>query len=33
MQCDPNSVALRTPSHFAAGIGGFHRKLPTGAAA
>ena len=33
MQCEPNSVALRTSVHFAAGAGGFQRKSPTGGAA
>ena len=33
MQCAPNSVALRTPSHFAAATGGFQRRSPTGGAA
>ena len=33
MQCEPNSVALRPPSHFAGATGGFQRRSPTGGAA
>jgi hypothetical protein len=29
----PNASALNTPSHFAAGCGGFHRFSPSGGAA
>ena len=30
MQAGPKASALRTPSHFAAGWGAFHRRSPTG---
>ena len=33
MQCGPNSVALRTPSHGCTGCGAFQRSSPTGGAA